>query len=160
MAKNSVTSLVIDSRDLLKGAKRYGRETAKSISLAMEKAGIQLLTWVINGSPNETKTPPLLTGFLRGSGTAVVNNKVVFTGGSLGFTGDSFSGKNTSDNEILIVFNTPYAERMETGDYKLGKRSARIGNAGKNFIASHIEGDAVSLTNFMAKDIKRRNGTL
>lgn len=149
-------NLSIDMDKLFEGLKNYERVTEESLTKALNKAGIQLLTWIINGSPRVDRTPPLKTGMLRGSGSAIVNGKSVYTGGSLGYMGTpAIAKKNERDFEILIHFNTPYADHMENGTYNLGKFSAQAKNAGSGFIAMHLAGDGEAITRFIARSINR-----
>ena len=139
--------------ELEKGLTKYKKSTMKAHNLAGQKVGLQLLNYIVNGSPNEGVTPPILTGTLRGSASVFFENKLVQQGPN---GASSISGNNK--NTITVVFNTPYAARMHEERWNPGPISKQAGNVGNKFVSKHVDGDKVDLMKMYAKLIKKENG--
>jgi hypothetical protein len=135
------------------GLKNYSKKTMKSHSMAGKKVGLQLLNYIVNGSPKEGVTPPILTGTLRGSASVFFENEIIQQGPN---GPSSISGNNK--NKITVVFNVPYAARMHEGRWNPGPVSQQAGNVGNKFISKHVDGDKIDLMKMYAKLIKKENG--
>ena len=96
---------------------RLRKKSKLAFNKAQKKAGIQFLTWCNAGSPNDSSTPPIRWGILRGSSSVFVDNELVYiypqtiTSGSNETISParSYDGK---DGSITIVYNTDYAFKM------------------------------------------------
>jgi hypothetical protein len=122
---------------------------------ARAKLGLQVLTWIVNGSPNSSRVPPVLTGMLRGSGSVFVGSK--FVGATPKFKGEGEPNKSHSEVEgvITVGFNTPYAARWHEQQFTPGEVSAREGDVGYKYIEEHLKADAKAMTQFYANLMKR-----
>lgn len=145
--------MMVWKSSLDEGLRNYNKKTMKSHKLAGKKVGLQLLNYIVNGSPNEGVTPPILTGTLRGSASVFFENELVQQGQN---GASSISGNNK--DKITVVFNTPYAARMHEGRWNPGPISQQAGNVGNKFIVKHVDGDKVDLMKMYAKLIKKENG--
>jgi len=139
--------------DLDKGLKLYETKTSKSHNIAAKKVGLQLLNYIVNGSPSEGVTPPILTGTLRGSASVFLGNELVQQGPN----GPPSTSGNKKDT-IRIIFNVPYAARMHEERWNPGPVSQQAGNVGNKFISKHVDGDKTDLMKMYAKLIKKENG--
>jgi hypothetical protein len=104
------------------------------------KVGLQAINWVVSGSPNSSKTPPVLTGLLRGSGSAFVGSK--FVGATPKFNGEGNPNKSFSEQKgiITVGFNTPYAHRWHENKFIPGPVSQRgPGDVGDKYLEDHYD---------------------
>ena len=87
-------SLSLDMKSMEKQLKKLERESPVALEKSMEKAGIQFLNWVNNGSPKESRMPPIRMGFLKGSSSAFLGGKLLGV----------FQGEDNSEaNKSLVV---------------------------------------------------------
>jgi len=137
--------------------KLFTKYQTKTHPEAMAKTGIQIINWVVNGSPNESVVPPVLEGNLRGSGSVFVENK--FVGGASGYP-PKFQNKeyNGKKNEITIGFNMIYAAKWHENPFMPGPKSSQAGNVGDHYLSKHLKSDAKDIMAFyaslMRKDMK------
>jgi len=111
-----MSQLYFDTSDF---DKKFGELTKKAIPSLIEKgmgrAGLQLL----NDCVNEVPTVPLKEGWLRGSGSVFVQNKLVAVSkaGKSGLANTDTAGESVGEEGIsaLVGFNAPYAAKMHEG---------------------------------------------
>ena len=154
---------------LTDGVKKYfkqaGIEKNKSTAsdfLAKSKMALSLLNFCLNGSKNSSRTPPVLTGDLRGSGSVFVGNKMIqdSKGASKGTPNTTYS---ENPDTITIGFNTEYATKIHenlepAGGLQLGTKSREAGDAGGKFVEEHLDADKESLLEIYAKFFKKDTG--
>ena len=154
----------INSDKMLKNLAQYRKKALQASYRATRRAGLQQLTWVVQGSPKNNKTPPIRTAFLRSAGQVFIDGKPAYSAydnlriqsKENGKPQIARAGQKKKDSyTFTVVFNTQYAAKMEKGPYKLGEKSARAGNVGPNFLSSHILSDRVALLEGIAKYIKK-----
>ena len=128
----------------------------------VRRAGLQQLTWIVQGSPKINKTPPIKTAFLRSAGQVLVNGVPAYTAFAQGLAVAQKQAKKVSQGKkkpntynFEIVFNARYAAKMEKGGYKLGEKSITAGNAGPKFLESHMAGDKEMILQGIADFIKK-----
>jgi hypothetical protein len=122
--------------------------------------GLQLLNFVVNGSPKNTIVPPLDTGLLRGSGSVFIGS--TFLGFSPKVNGEGTPNTSHSEKEgvITVGFNTSYAARQHenlspAGDFYPGKKSIISGDVAGKFLESHLKTDGQELMRLYARLIKK-----
>jgi hypothetical protein len=151
---------------LTKGVKKFIKKTGsvgKSGTLLYKSwgaVGLQLLNFIANGSPNNSRVPPIAKGILRGSGS-------VFIGSELLGVLPKVSGKGTPNRElsekvgiVTVGYNTAYAARIHenltpAGSFKLGLGSQQSGDVGGQFLTSHLESDGKLLMRIYGKLLKK-----
>jgi hypothetical protein len=142
-----------------KGIKRYFDHTNKVIqTTAGPKVALQLINNIVNGSPQESVTPPILTGRLRGSGSVFLGGKLVRTTSDLSSKGTPATSHSEKKNVITAVFNTPYAAKWHENSFNPGPVSLQSGNVGNKYIEKHLKADGPELMKFLALLIKKGNG--
>lgn len=129
---------------------------------AKTKVGLQLLNWVVNGSPKEPVVPPIYWGVLRSSGSAFVGSEFV---GGTNFLPVISPGQvvlnkilREKPNTITIGFNTAYATRMHETNWMPGERSLQSGDVGNKFVEKHLKSDKEDLMAFYAVIFKKETG--
>lgn len=162
--------LRVDFTDnLTKGLKEYFKKAGISKSeskgadkIAKTKTAIQLLNWVVNGSPKEPVVPPIYWGVLRSSGSAFVGSE--FVGGTnflpVISPGQVVLNKILREKQttITIGFNTAYATRMHETNWTPGERSLQSGDVGNKFVERHLKSDKEDLMAFYAAIFKKETG--
>jgi len=144
----------IKKNTLLEGIEKYEKAVLKAQeNKALPKIGLQLINWIVNGSPNESVTPPILDGTLRGSGSVIVGNK--FIGSTQKAKGTPAKSGNFGSTVVGIVFNTAYAARWHETPFKPGPISQQAGNVGYKYIEKHIKNDRKDLMKMYAAIIKK-----
>jgi hypothetical protein len=131
----------------------------KEINLmACKKVGVQLLNFCSQGSPNDPTTPPIESGYLRGSGSVFVESELVGTSPKPYGKGDPLRSLSAIKQEgqtiISIVYNTEYAARLHETKWKPGgiipSKAARNNpsitrNVGNKWIERHLKADSKDL---------------
>jgi hypothetical protein len=132
--------------------KKWSEEDLKSRA----KLGLQLINWVVNGSGNSSRVPPVLTGLLRGSGSAFVGSKYI--GATPQFNGEGEPNKSLSEKEgiVTVGFNTPYAHRWHENEFNPGPFSQQSGDVGYKYLEDHLKADKDDLIAFYAK-LQKKN---
>lgn len=104
--------------------KRVTEEIIKRAIEGMGQAGAQLL----NDCVMLTPTVPIKEGWLRGSGSVFVDDKLVMVSkeGKAGLANTDSPGMKKNDAIVVVVgFNTPYAHRLHEGiGFKFSEPSA------------------------------------
>lgn len=142
---------------LTPGIKRYAIAFNQVNIEAMGKVALQLLNFIVNGSPLESRIPPILTGTLRGSGSAFVGNKLIGTTiDNITFrkkTSEGTPNRAHSDRRDIITvgFNTIYAARMHEETWNPGRISARDPAVGNKFVEKHLMADGKLLMKMYAR---------
>ena len=110
----------VDTTQLAAGLARWSREIVEALGEGMGQAGAQLL----NDATQEIPTVPLLTGYLRGSGSVFVNGKIIATSPQGGAGGSPATSDEYAEREGQIIcrvgFNTVYAAVMHEGRWRTG----------------------------------------
>ena len=117
-------------------------------------AGLQLINNVVNGSPNESVVPPILTGRLRGSGSVFVGAVLVGTSESMTRSSGATPAKSNNENNeqvVTIGFNTPYAAKWHEQEFTPGKFSVQSGDVGTKYLWKHAMHDAKEIKELFAK---------
>lgn len=147
-------SVKIKKNTIPKNFKRYKKLYPVELKKSMGKAGLQMLNWTINGSPNLPLRPPVLTGRLRGSGSVFVGSKFIADTNKDG-KGTPNTSYQAGEFQITIGFNTPYARRMHEIPFKPGPVSQQSGDVGNKFLTRHLEADKALMMQFIAKLMKK-----
>jgi len=136
---------------------QYSEKTANE--KACIKVALQLLNYCAVGSPNEPTMPPILTGYLRGSGSVFVNNKFISATPKVNGKGEplrSFSPLFSKGHTVIsIIYNTPYAARWhESYGWTPGGKTPSIAkqnnpnitrNVGNKWVTKHLNADSKDL---------------
>lgn len=141
----------LDFKDFDNKFKRVIRKTVPALAeRGIAKAGMQLL----NDSIMQRPTTPILEGWLRGSGSVFVQNRLI------GVSSHGKQGKANTDhsesikgNRIAAVvgFNTPYAARLHEGE---GLRFTEP-SAGAKFLESKMSRNKGLYMKIVANTIRR-----
>lgn len=127
--------------------KRHPQDRERALTLV----GFRAIRDVVMVAP----TPPLRTGFLRGSGSAFAGSKFVgdsrsLPGATSGTPETAYPGKA---NEVTVIFNTPYAARLDQGITKSGTNidynRERDSKIDKGFISAKFRNKSI-VDNWMA----------
>lgn len=122
--------------------------------------GLQLLNNTINGSPAEPVVPPILYGYLRGSGSVFLGSELLSKSDKFGYTekksnvfpNEIYNGK---ENEVTVGFNAPYAARLHETNWISGKISQQSGDVGNKFLEKHLKKDGKELFNLYVDIYKK-----
>ncbi len=130
--------------------------------IAKKKIALQLLDYVIQGSPRENITAPLLYGTLRQSASVFVGSILVKANGA-----DANRSYSANPNTITVGFDVSYAARMHehlvpanTPDpiigkvFQPGERTTATGGGGK-FVELHLKADGQYLIKLYADMLKK-----
>jgi hypothetical protein len=154
-------SIQIVRNTLHKGLNEYYKRAKTADFKAKSALGLQLLNNVINGSPGVTVVPPILTGHLRGSGSAFVGSTLVGDSSAEYAAGKPNKNFQANNDVVTVGFDTPYAAKMHENigiKYKLGPFSEQSGNVGPFFLRLHLEGDKNELWGLYASIYKKETG--
>jgi hypothetical protein len=136
--------------------KAVDREYRKTDELARIKVGLQLLNWIVNGSPQESTVPPVLTGVLRGSGSVFYGSKL--TGTTPPYNGKGRPNRSHSGKKgvITVGFDTAYAHRLHETTWEPGPVSKQSGDTGNKFIEKHLQADKAELLRLYSILMKKK----
>jgi hypothetical protein len=137
--------------ELSPGLIKFKKVSDKVMKVAVEKAALQFLNWIVNGSPTNSRVPPILTGALRGSGSVFVEAKLISTTG--GQANTSYSGQKMV---TTIGFNTVYAARLHETEWNPGPVSVQSGDVGNKWIESHLKSDGKAWLKFIATLMEKK----
>lgn len=141
----------------LRGLKALQRRSPAMFAKALERPAIQMLTWMNTGSPRESRTPPIRTGVLRGSGTAFVGGKLVATTPSAGGT-PTPAGTSGAPTPLTVhwTYNTDYASKMHERPEgsSWGAFTEQAQDAGSKWMEKHVIADREAFAAFVAKEFK------
>jgi hypothetical protein len=136
---------------ITKGLRRLKIKNPKVREDALIKGGLQLINWTVNGSPNEKRIPPVLTGALRGSGSLFVGDKFITATPDKSGIGTPNMSHSNKPNVITVGFNTDYARRLHETKWNPGPVSEMSGDVGNKFLRRHLQNDKDLLFAFIAK---------
>lgn len=146
-------SLSINAKQMERRLSKLALDSPKEFEKALEKASLQFLTWCNNGSTKETRKPPIAKGFLRGSSSAFVGNKLVGV-----FQGQDNSMANKSHSaptgQATFGWNAEYATKMHETEYALGSVSEQDGDAGNKWLEKHLQADKEDFMALITKFVK------
>jgi hypothetical protein len=134
-----------------KRIKKMIKDYPKVREEALTKGGLQMINWIVNGSPRESVVPPVLTGALRGSGSVFVGGKFITATPDESGEGTPLKSYSAKPNTITWIFNTAYATRLHERKWTPGEVSQQSGNVGNKFIRKHLKADKELLLEFIAK---------
>lgn len=127
------------------------------------KCGLQMVNFIINGSSNESVTPPVKWGNLRACASVFVGSE--FVGGNNLYSvkqnpGDeqpctSYTG---NANTITIGFNASYSARMHETEWMPGPVSMQAGNTGSKFVEKHLKADKETIIAMYAETFRKETG--
>lgn len=137
---------LIVKNELSGGLAKFDIKQKEVMENALIKSGVQLLNWISNGSPSNSRVPPIKTGRLRGSGSVFFGNRLIDSTGS--YANKEFSGK---ENIITIGYNTSYAAKLHEKRWKPGPVSMQSGDVGNKWIESHLKSDGKAWVKYIAK---------
>lgn len=148
------------SKSDMRGLKQLARKSPAEFRKAQEKATIQLLTWMNNGSPGTSAKPPIRFGVLRGSSSAFVgSNKLkdfsitIKPGGKE--TISPAGSYSAPDNTSIIVYNTDYAAKMHEWEGNWGDFTVQDGDAGNKWIEKHLQADKDLFMKVIGLEVKK-----
>ena len=148
--------LEFDTSEFEKGFKNWLKEWRKTDLEAKKEAGDTFIHNVATGLGVNTVAPPILTGRLRGSGSAYVAGKKVAD------TSDTYSAGTPATNNIfmlkrnvIIYFNTEYAARWHENPFNPGPISEMAGDAKDKYVESHLSTDGPELAEKYAEFMKK-----
>jgi hypothetical protein len=148
--------------DLKEGFSKYFKAVEDATVRAKKEMALLGLNWMVNGSPNNDMTPPILLGILRGSGSAFVGREKIGDTKSYNAQGTPNESHTDDDNVITWGFNTAYAARVHEGlppapgaFLKPGPGTRQAGDAGGKYVEWHIRDDGKDLMKLLAQIIKK-----
>jgi hypothetical protein len=141
---------LIVENTLDEGLKELKKKFPELKKQALMKGGLQLINWIVNGSPKNSRVPPIKTGQLRAAGSVFVGKELVDTTGKWANT-----SYNEKEDVTTIGFNTAYAAKLHETEWEPGPRSLQSGDVGNKYIESHLKSDAKAWLEFVGKLIKK-----
>lgn len=150
------------SRSDMSNLKKMINKSPKAFNSALEKASIQLLTWMNTGSGGTAQSakPPIRWGVLRGSSSAFVGpSKIIdfrqqIKAGSRE-TITPASSYSAPKNTITVVWNTDYADKMHEWPGPWGEFTERDGDAGAKWVEKHLKADKDLLMKVIGLEFKQ-----
>lgn len=155
---------------LTEGLKEFQKKEEIINNKACKAVAVQLLNFCAVGSPNEPVMPPIETGYLRGSGSAFVNNQFISATPKVNGKGDplrSFSPLFAKYHTVIsIIYNTPYAARWHessgwTPGGKIPSKAKQNNpsitiNVGNKWLEKHLNSDSKDLMYLYGEFLKKR----
>ncbi len=143
--------------------KRLAKKFPETFRKAQEKAAIQFLTWANKGSKDETRTPPIRWGVLRGSSSAFVGNKLVLVYPISLLAGaperaTPATNHTAPKTTITWAWNTSYATKMHEWKGNWGKFTLQATDAGNKWLEKHLRKDRNALMEMIRDEVKRGTG--
>jgi hypothetical protein len=143
---------------LAKGLTDLQKKEIRVNEKASTKMALQLLTFCNTGSPNDPTVPPIMTGYLRGSGSVFVNSKFISATPQIA-GGNPLKSFTVAPNPYLtiisIIYNTEYAGRWHesSGWIPGGKNPSKAAknnpgitkNVGNKWVTKHLIADGKDL---------------
>lgn len=136
--------------------------TATADFIAKKAMGLQMINWIVNGSPRSSVTPPVKDTYLRGAGSVHVGSQYV--GGTEGYDNKDRNYEHSDNiNTVTIGFNAIYTaiqhERLYPfGTYFPGPISMTYPGVGGKFVEQHINADAEECVKIYAEVFKKETG--
>lgn len=131
--------------------RKLAQKSPEIFRKAMEKGAIQFLTWANDGSPQETRKPPIRWGVLRGSASAFVGSKLVtFTTANDGEP--QLSHNEQSQTTMTWIWNTNYAAKMHEHTGNWGEFTLADTDAGNKWLEKHLQADKDALMQMVEKE--------
>ena len=151
-------SFKLFTEDMERRLRKLEKESPAAFQKALEIAAIQFLDWANEGSVKESRKPPIRRGFLRGSSSAFVGDKLVsvYSKAAKGNPNENFNGGKLN---ITWGWNTAYATRMHETDYNPGPYSQQDGDAGNKWLEKHLKADRDLLMEVIAEEFGKGVGT-
>ncbi len=146
--------------------KKLAKKSPEAFRKAQTVAAIQFLTWANKGSKDETRTPPIRWGVLRGSSSAFVGNKLVLVypiSLLAGAPERATPAKNHTAPKTTITWswNTSYAWKMhewKVPPHSWGKFTLQATDAGNKWLEKHLRKDRNALMEMIRDEVKRGTG--
>jgi hypothetical protein len=142
----SDSGFVFNTKDFEKGFKAWLKKWGDVDLVAKKEVGNKFIHDVSDGLEGNGTAPPILTGRLRGSGSAFVNGKAVAD------TTDSYPAGTPATgpiekkrDEVVIFYNTEYAARWHENPFNPGPVSQAYGNTGPKYVEKHLKTDGPAL---------------
>jgi len=166
MAKNEY-KIEFDFSEVQQRMKIYKQKAKAADELARGAAVLQLMNFVVNGSPRESVVPPIKEGILRGSVSVFAGSRKFGDTKSLFSGGNPVSSYRTKKNEGVLIINTAYAARLhelpfseskKRGYWSPGPVSQQSGDVGNKYVEKHLKADRKALTAVYADVFKRKTG--
>lgn len=145
-------------KEVERNIKKLARKSPAAFEKAMAIAGLTFLDWANNGSSRESRKPPIKWGFLRGSSSVFLGNKLL---GAYEQEDNREANRSHSEKPFTLTWgwNAEYATNMHETDYQPGEHSERDGDAGNKWLEKHIRADRDALMEMTAKTVKKELGT-
>jgi len=128
------TEIKFDYSEVEKNLKKFGKVSIEKAEAGMATAGMMLLRDTIMERP----TVPHKEGTLRGSGSVIVENKLIQTAAKLGYgKGEPITTFNNKQKDAItatVGFNTPYAAKWHETQANFTEPSA-----GKKYLESKMK---------------------
>jgi hypothetical protein len=149
----------LDTSDMERRLLEFEKQSPKALREALEVAGLSFLDWANNGSTKESRKPPILQGFLRGSSSAFVGGKLI---GVYEGEDNKDANRSHSDSPLNVTWgwNADYATKMHEEEYNPGPISQQDGDAGNKWLEKHLLADKEDWMALVALEFGRRLGTL
>jgi hypothetical protein len=146
------------SKSEMNGLKALRKKSPTAFRKAQEIAGLQMLTWMNDGSSVCPAKPPIDWGVLRGSGSVFVGKDLV--GVALNAPSGSTPEKawNAAISTTTWIYNTAYAARMHEHDGDWGAKTKADPGAGNKWIEKHLSADKENYLQLIAQVFKKEAG--
>lgn len=144
------------------GDKSEGADRKARVEIALS-----LLNFCVNGSANDSTVAPIMTGNLRGSGSAFLGSEAIGDLSAQFPTGEQVPSISAKPNEITVGFNTPYAARLhETEWVPGGKKPSKqattnpniTGDVGNKWLEKQLNANRDNFIEYYAKTLKSETG--
>lgn len=137
-----------DTTKFKKNFDKFKKENPAVLKDAFAKAGIQLISWMNEGSKSVATRPPIEFGVLVGSAAVHIGKN--FIGVYQKENGTPYTGTiSEKDFTVTISYNTAYAEWLHNGDWNPGPRSKQAGGVGNKWLKKHLDGDKKDFINLV-----------
>lgn len=158
MSKKSINLQFNFSKSEMNGLKTLRRKSPVAFKKAQEVAGLQMLTWMSDGSTVCPAKPPIDWGTLRGSGSVFVGNDLVGVAANAPAGSTPATSWSAAISTTTWIYNTAYAARMHEHEGNWGAKTLADPGAGNKWIEKHLAADKENYLQLLAQVFKKEAG--
>lgn len=150
----------------LVGLKVLDKIFPKAVATALDTGANTMLDWMNEGSPRESRTPPVKYGNLIESSSVFVGSRLAGVGGNargaLNTPGklqpDPLKTYKGKAQVITVIYNSSYAAKMHEWRGGWGPNTLARNDAGNKWVEKHLIADKEAVMKLIGKTLKKEIG--